>query len=270
MKRTHDHSFLLPHKKRKLNLIVPNIDTIPLELIFNIVRYLDTSTDINIFIYSINNLRSKFENDRIWKLMLYQNLENPIINNQILWRDNYYNNMNISNKYNLKIVPVCDDKTDYHIISVSDITMRRICNNVNVLNTNLEIYRDSVYQQKKDSEYVKSFVGSHPITKVIFLDIFTYNIERVNRIIISNTPEDLEFIKIFDQIDEIVTYTNYDSTNYNNRICIQSNILTADDIIFFIMFNYQLLLFKDSLSPLFTYKYKNSNVLGYQLEVLNY
>lgn len=75
---------------------------LPDELLFTIISYLDIKEELNNLIYSSEDFIQKFLRDIIWKKMFYQNIEHPEVNEKYLWRDNYYNNMNLEVKYNVK------------------------------------------------------------------------------------------------------------------------------------------------------------------------
>ena len=61
-------------------------DILPLDIIYSIISYLDKYEISNLTNIS-NNLKNKFNNDDIWKEMVYQ-LKNPVINTNHSWRDN--------------------------------------------------------------------------------------------------------------------------------------------------------------------------------------
>jgi hypothetical protein len=60
------------------------LDTLPIELSYTIISYLIDTVSINKLITNSKYLRLKLSDDVEWKVMLYQNMSNPVIN------ENYY------------------------------------------------------------------------------------------------------------------------------------------------------------------------------------
>ena len=88
--------------------------TFPKDLIYIIVSYLD-KYDINKFIMSSESLMTVFNKEENWKEMLYINIDDPVIDLSITWRDNYINNLNIESKLNIKIIDRTINYDDYII-----------------------------------------------------------------------------------------------------------------------------------------------------------
>lgn len=271
MKRYQCSSLSHPNKKRKLEVSKCIFNNIPYEIIFHIIKYIDNRTDINKFIYSITFLKEIFSDDDIWRNMLYQNLKDPIINETILWQDDYYNNLDISVKYNLQIVSLCQPKSDYYIISLNNESINCILNMVELFNKSLLKWQNKIYNNYDNKEYLDKYIKDDPMTKLIFIDRIVLDKDENNvnehRVIISNEPEDIKFIEIFDIINTIIEKSYYEKTNYYNKLCIYSNILTIDDIRAFIVYVYGLNILLNGISPMFRYEYKDSVVIGVQFEM---
>jgi len=98
-----------------------HLDTLPLELVFTVVGYLVDRRDINKLIDSSDILRDTFKLDVNWKKLFYQNIIGPIINPNNLWRDNFYDNLNQIDKY--QISQDSDVEYNYIIIKFDNLGM---------------------------------------------------------------------------------------------------------------------------------------------------
>ena len=76
-------------------------DLLPKDILYLIIEYINDRYEINKFIKSSKCLIDLFNNDELWKEMLFINIRNPKINYDYLWMDNYFNNLNIATKYNI-------------------------------------------------------------------------------------------------------------------------------------------------------------------------
>ena len=79
-------------------------DILPREILFIIISKLNDRNQINKLIRSSEYLITLFNNDGVWKEMLYINIKDPIINNEYLEMDNYLNNLNTNTKYDVDII----------------------------------------------------------------------------------------------------------------------------------------------------------------------
>lgn len=79
-------------------------DILPNELLYQIMHYIKNKYLINKFIASSRALSDIFNNDLIWREMLYTNIKNPVINTEHLWKDIYLDNLNIESKYNVNMI----------------------------------------------------------------------------------------------------------------------------------------------------------------------
>lgn len=80
------------------------LDNLPNDILFHIISYIDDKYTLDKLIYSIPELSLMFFSDDVWKQMFYQNIINPVINKDHLWKSNYYDNLTIETKYKLKSV----------------------------------------------------------------------------------------------------------------------------------------------------------------------
>ena len=92
------------------------LDRLPEELLFTIILHLDLKEDLNNLIYSSEELIYRFVPEKTWRKMFHQNIDQPIINEKYLWRDNYYNNMDLDRKYDINVI-VGSHRYSYIIIS---------------------------------------------------------------------------------------------------------------------------------------------------------
>jgi len=93
-------------------------DDLVLDLTYLIVSYLDKPTDLNKLIDLSSVLKNRFQEDEAWKIMFYHNIKNPVISTNILYRDNYYINMNIKSKYDIIDVKGLENSWNYIIFNL--------------------------------------------------------------------------------------------------------------------------------------------------------
>jgi len=88
-------------------------DNLVLDVTYLIISYLDKPADLNKLINCSESLKARFQEDDAWKTMFYHNIKNPQVNQDILYRDNYYTNMNSISKYDI------NEHDDYKYLIVS-------------------------------------------------------------------------------------------------------------------------------------------------------
>jgi len=92
--------------------MVSYFDNLILDLTYLIISYLDKPADLNKLIDSSIVLKARFYEDDAWKIMFYHNIKNPLVDTSILYRDNYYTNMDKFTKYKLRY----PDEWEYLVI----------------------------------------------------------------------------------------------------------------------------------------------------------
>ena len=114
---------------------------IPNELLYTIIYYIEDKYVLNKLISSIDQLTAYFSDENNWKDMLYFIYKNPVINLDHTWRDNYLDNMNIKDKYNLEIINTSPKSYKYAIF-FRDITgdKQRIENDVDNIREGYDDY----------------------------------------------------------------------------------------------------------------------------------
>lgn len=241
------------------------IEMLPDELIFHVIKYIENSNDMNKFIYAIKYLRYKFLDDVLWQRMLYQNLSECIINTECLWKDNYYSNMDLASKYSLQVIPLDNycDVTSYYILTVDTDILVQILNSMDRFLSGLN-YMQTAKLNMLDNHEIRTI--GNPFTQIVFIDEHLPHRDTYKRTNMSNDIDDAEFIKVFVQMEPIIQKADCLNKIVENRICFKSNIINVEDVVTIIRLMYGFT-FKNDFSPLYSFLYKNSRVLGCQLEI---
>jgi len=135
-------------------------DDLVLDLTYLIVSYISDFTDINKLINCSGSLKNHFKNDDAWKTLFYHNIKNPVINTNILWRDNYFINLNPKTKYKINQL----DTYDYLILNIHKLHIKGST--------------DKIVSTYKSTEHATKFILKFIITgsgKVSYVDNFNIN-----------------------------------------------------------------------------------------------
>ena len=130
-----------------------HFDILPLDIIYNVISYLDKYEISNLTNIS-KNIRNKFNNDDIWKEMVYHNLKNPVINVNHSWRDVYLDNLDIKSKYNVQLF---SPKIMYDYVFVYRNIIEPNKNDINWINKEL---RNNIIYQSTSIIYIKKSDGN--------------------------------------------------------------------------------------------------------------
>ena len=115
-------------------------DALPEELLFIIIEILDNKYQINNLISSSNKLTIYFSRDMNWKKMFYINYKDvkTIINKLHTWRDNYSDNLNIKDRYNLEVINIDMKNIDYIVF------LKNITTEISELPNDMDLFEDSI------------------------------------------------------------------------------------------------------------------------------
>ncbi len=128
-----------------------HFDLLPQELLHNVIYYLKDEEDINKLLRSSSNLKILLSDEAFWKNMFYSNVTNPEIDNNKLWISNYFTNIDIRKKYNIKETEDYGDDDYIVIFSLDDrIFNDEIIDNINHDIAEVQFISDGTKQKTTD------------------------------------------------------------------------------------------------------------------------
>ena len=205
------------------------LDTLPNELLYNIIYYINDKYEINKLCYTLKILND----DDMWKDMLYINIKDPIINKENLWKDNYLDNLNIKSKYNIDHVNL-HIKYDYAIVFRKiKRTVEEMSKDMYKINREFHNYVTAPFEDKvifiiSNLKDVKTIVDSSYNDK--YKTICQYlacnlKIRRSDASCIGFKIDEMYILTLRDLLDEIGL--SYETNGYNNIMSLKINNLNV-------------------------------------------